>query len=190
MKPLACCIALSLLAGCSTLLPTADQVPDESGYGSAIYGDDATVSIVYVGKNSSRPTFLVTVTNHTEDTLLLEPHIIRYFASSAPFVPVRNAPDDWMALSARNSKLPLTMQFAVDSKPTNQDKPHRVQATSTHRIVPPYQTEEVLVYLQPEALLKYYRLVMVVSDDFYVFDFVRDAQDGLVDLLLEDPGYW
>lgn len=184
MKPLACGIALCLLAGCSTLLPTADQVPDETGYGSTIYGDDATVSIVYVGKDASRPTFRVTIVNHSEDTLFLEPHLIRYFASSSPFVSVRDAPDDWMALSARNSKLPLTMQFAVDSKSAIEDSEQRLTFSSNYRVILPYETDAVLAYLHPEALLKYYRLVIVVAGDFYVFDFVRDAQDGLVEALL------
>lgn len=172
MKQPVFALAVSLISGCTTLLPTADQVPDESGYGAAIYGDKATVSITYAGKASTRHVFLVSVVNQTDDTLFLEPGIIRYFASSMPFVPVQRAPDEWMALSARNSKLPMTMHFAMEPGSATED-PRESQAKAVWKTVPPYETLEEQVHLQPDELYKYYRLVMVVSGDFYVFDFAR-----------------
>lgn len=174
MRPLICSAAL-LLSGCVTLFPTTDQVVDESGSWSVIESDDATVAMAYAGKKSSRPVFLVSVTNHTDDTLMLEPQIIRYFASSAPFEAVQNAPDDWMELSARNSKLPMTMQFAVDSRALPIGKKRRATQASTWRAVLPGETLEETVYLNSESLYKYYRLVMPVSGNYYVFDFSRGS---------------
>ena len=194
MKRLACGLAASLLSGCATLLPTADQVSDDAGTGSVIYGDNATVSITYAGKKSSRPVFLVTVTNETDDTLFLEPQILRYFASSTPFVAVEDAPDDWMELSARNSKLPMTMQFAVDPRTLAAQNSQSTPITSTWKTVLPHETIEERIHLQPETLYKYYRLVMTVSDDYYVFDFVRNGRGnlaaGLVLLMLEIGCSW
>lgn len=175
MKPLVCGLAVSLLSGCTVLMPTADQVPDESGNGAAIYSDDATISIVYAGQPSGPPVFLVSVTNHTDDTLLLEPQVLRYFASSTPFVPVQSAPDDWFALSAHNSKLPMVMHFAMD--PAFVSNGTELSGQAGWRIVPPYGTVEEIVPLAPEDVCKYYRLVMVVSGDFYVFDFVRRLEE-------------
>jgi hypothetical protein len=180
MKPLICGVVASLVTGCSTLVPTVDQVPDDSGYGSVIESEYARVSIVYAGKKHSRPVFLVTVTNYSDDTLLLEPQIIRYFASASPFVSVQDAPDDWMALSAQNSKLPMTMHFAVDPRSIAADSPQDVRPTSTWKTVLPHTTMKAKVFLHPEALYKYYRLVMPMSGDYYVFDFVRDAKEGIM----------
>ncbi|HEY8510528.1 MAG TPA: hypothetical protein VIL31_01135 [Cyclobacteriaceae bacterium] len=65
----------------------------------------------------------------------------------------------------------MTIQFGEGEYPI-QTGTHQVAVKT---IVLPYETVEEVIYLRPEYLYKYYRLVVAVSGDYYVFDFVRET---------------
>lgn len=236
-----------LLIQCGPLVPTRDQITDNSGKKSVIRNDDAIVLLAHTGKIGQQLVFNLEIENLTEDTIYLGEEHIRYFASNKPFIPVAEAPDDWQRLSTGNSQLPLVMQyatssdeilstamqqirkkqtmgliftllatgltaydFAKDSEDFNKayltEGEYRssiardvavtsalVTAEAIHssafaagenydnlfyellpdRPVLPFGRTEGNFYLSTERVYRYYRIVLQIRRDFYVFDFSR-----------------